>query len=68
MTPAERQAWDAEEARCEAELEGIGYAGDAKTVKRRLRRIREMAEQGHGPLATMQRFHRWCDRRQGVKR
>lgn len=68
MSPEARKAWDEEEAKCEAELELIGYAGDAKTYKRRLSAIRRMAATGHGPLAEMQRRHRHHDRRQGVRR
>lgn len=56
MTPAEREQWEIDEAACDAELERMGYSGDAKSYRRRLARIREMAEQNHGPLASHNRL------------
>lgn len=59
MRPDERERLEAE---CEAELEQIGYAGDAKTYRTRLAAIACWQARGIGPGAALQRFLARCGR------
>ena len=60
MSPAEQAAADAE---AQVTLDRIGYSGDAKTYRARLREIDDQRRRGVGPGAWLDRYLAQCARR-----
>lgn len=43
---------------CDEQLRVLGYSGEVREYRSRLRRQRELAEEGRGPIAWHKRFMR----------